>query len=96
VYPKEVENAILELPVVQSVAVIGVKDDIRGENIHAFVVLHGGKTITETEVIEHCKVLIARYKVPRAVTFLTELPLTASGKIKRFELRELGKVARSS
>lgn len=91
VYPKEVENAISEHPAVQSVAVIGVPDEIRGENIHAFIVPRAGHQISESEVIEHCTRLIARYKVPRAVFFLDELPLTASGKIKRFELREIAR-----
>lgn len=89
VYPKEVENAISEHPAVQSVAVIGVPDEIRGENIHAFIVRRSGRQLTEKEVLDHCTRLISRYKVPRAVIFLDELPLTASGKIKRFELREL-------
>lgn len=89
VYPKEVENAISELPAVQSVAVIGVLDEIRGENIHAFIVRRPGHQLTESEVIDHCIRLIARYKVPRAIIFLDELPLTASGKIKRFELRDI-------
>jgi long-chain acyl-CoA synthetase len=91
VYPKEVENAISEHPAVQSVAVIGVPDEIRGENIHAFLVRRSSHQLTENEVIEHCTRLIARYKVPRAVIFLDELPLTASGKIKRFELREIAR-----
>lgn len=89
VYPKEVENAISELSAVQSVAVIGVPDEIRGENIHAFIVRRPGHQLTESEVVDHCIRLIARYKVPRAVIFLDELPLTASGKIKRFELRDI-------
>ncbi len=91
IYPKEVENAISEHPAVQSVAVIGVPDEIRGENIHAFIVLRPGCEVTEAEVIEHCTRLIARYKVPRAVIFLDELPLTATGKIKRFELRDMAR-----
>ena len=91
VYPKEVENAIIEIPAVQSVAVIGVPDEIRGENIHAFVVLRPGHQLDQETVIAHCTQMIARYKVPREVTFLDELPLTASGKIRRFELRALAR-----
>ncbi|MEI6116383.1 MAG: AMP-binding protein [Burkholderiales bacterium] len=91
VYPKEVENAIIEIPAVQSVAVIGVPDEIRGENIHAFVVLRPGQQLDRDTVIAHCAQMIARYKVPREVTFLDELPLTASGKIRRFELRALAR-----
>ncbi len=91
VYPKEVENAIIEITAVQSVAVIGVPDEIRGENIHAFIVLRPGYQLDRETVIAHCTKMIARYKVPREVTFLEELPLTASGKIRRFELRALAR-----
>lgn len=93
VYPKEVEIAIAELPGVQSVAVIGVPDEIRGEDIHAFIVARPDRILTEAQVIEHCTRIIARFKVPRAVSFVEELPLTASGKIKRFVLRQLAKEA---
>lgn len=88
VYPKEVENAIAEHPAVQSAAVIGVPNEIRGEDIHAFVVLRAGENLTQDEVLSHCSRLIARFKIPRAVHFLDEMPLTASGKIRRFMLRE--------
>lgn len=73
---------------------IGVPDEIRGENIHAFIVLRPGYQLDRETVIAHCTKMIARYKVPREVTFLEELPLTASGKIRRFELRALRASAR--
>lgn len=89
VYPKEVENAVCEHPAVQSAAVIGIPDEIRGENVHAFVILKSGASATEQEIVNHCLTLIGRHKVPRGVTFIDELPLTASGKIQRFALREM-------
>ncbi len=95
VYPKEVENVIFDHPAVESVAVAGLPDDVRGENVHAFVVLKPGATATAEAVIEHCRRNLARFKVPRGVTFVDELPLTASGKIRRFKLRELAKAARA-
>jgi acyl-CoA synthetase (AMP-forming)/AMP-acid ligase II len=88
VYPKEVENALCEHPAVQSAAVIGVPDEIRGETIHAFVVLKSGSTATSDEMLAHCAARVAKYKLPRGVTFLDALPLTASGKIQRFALRQ--------
>ena len=91
VYPKEVENAVCEHPAVQSCAVIGIPDEIRGENVHAFVILKSGAKLTEADVVSHCSGLIGRHKLPRGVTFLDELPLTASGKIQRFQLREMVK-----
>jgi long-chain acyl-CoA synthetase len=89
VYPKEVEVVIFEHPAVQAVAVAGLPDEVRGENVHAFVVLQPGASATAGEIIEHCRGSLARFKVPRGITFVDELPLTASGKIRRFKLREL-------
>ncbi len=91
VYPKEVENVIFEHPAVQSVAVVGLPDEVRGENVHAFVVLAPGARATEEAIVEHCRRNLALFKVPRGVTFIDELPLTGSGKIRRFKLRELAK-----
>lgn len=91
VYPKEVENVIFDHPAVQSVAVVGLPDEVRGENVHAFVVLAPGARATAEAIVEHCGRSLARFKVPRGVTFIDELPLTGSGKIRRFKLRELAK-----
>ena len=89
IYPKEVENALCEHEAVQSAAVIGVPDEIRGENIHAFVVLKPGRKTGAADLIAHCGAIIGKHKLPRDVTFVTELPLTATGKIQRFALREM-------
>ena len=91
VYPKEVEVVIFGHPAVQSVAVAGLPDEVRGEAVHAFVVLRPGASATADEIIGHCRDNLARFKVPRGVTFVDDLPLTASGKIRRFKLRELAR-----
>jgi long-chain acyl-CoA synthetase len=91
IYPKEVENALCEHDAVQSAAVIGIPDEIRGELVHAFVVLKSGAKANEQDLIAHCAGLIGRHKLPRAVSFVHELPLTASGKIQRYQLREMAK-----
>ncbi len=88
VFPKEVENIVAELSAVQSVAVVGMPDEIRGEVIHAFVVLKPGHSATPDDVLDHCRTNLSRFKVPREVSLVDELPLTASGKIRRFQLRE--------
>ncbi len=88
VYPKEVENALAEHPAVQNVAVVGVPDEIRGEVIHAFAVLKEGASATSEALIAHCATLIGKHKLPRHVHFTDNLPLTASGKIQRFALRD--------
>lgn len=88
VYPKEVENAIAELAGVQSVAVVGVKHEIAGELIHAFVVAKPGSQLTERQVLSHCAEALASFKRPKAVHFIDAMPLTGSGKIRRVQLRE--------
>ncbi|WP_454634192.1 class I adenylate-forming enzyme family protein [Bradyrhizobium cenepequi] len=89
VFPKEVENAICLHPSVLSVAVIGLPDELRGEDIHAFVVVRPGHTVDAAAIAQHCAQHLAKYKLPRTISFLDELPLTATGKIRRFKLREM-------
>lgn len=89
VFPKEIENVIAELQEVQEVAVVGKPDEIRGELVYAFVVPKADTELTEKQVIDYVDQHLARFKVPRGVVLLKELPLTVSGKIQRFRLREL-------
>jgi fatty-acyl-CoA synthase len=84
----EVEQAIVSHPAVVEAAVIGVPDEEWGERPKAFVVLAAGQEATEDELIEHVKGLIARYKAPKAVELVAELPKTSTGKVQKFELRE--------
>jgi fatty-acyl-CoA synthase len=84
----EVEQALMSHPAVLEVAVIGVPDQKWGERPKAFVVLKEGAHVTEDELIDHVKVKIARYKAPRNVDFLLELPKTSTGKIQKFALRD--------
>lgn len=88
VYSAEVENAIALHPAVSLSAVIGVPDDRWGERVHAVVMLRPGAALDETTLIEHCRVHIAGYKVPRSVEFRAELPLSPAGKLQKFVLRE--------
>src|ERR1035437_7564519 len=84
----EVEQALMSHPAVLEVAVIGVPDQKWGERPKAFVVLKEGYVIAEDELIHHVKIKIARYKAPRNVDFLLELPKTSTGKIQKFALRD--------
>jgi fatty-acyl-CoA synthase len=84
----EIEQAILTHPAVLEVAVIGVPDEKWGERPKAFVVLRPGEEASAKEIIDHVRSAIARYKAPKAVAFLDELPKTATGKVPKFELRE--------
>jgi fatty-acyl-CoA synthase len=84
----EVEQAIVSHPAVLEAAVVGVPDERWGERPKAFVVLVEGRSATAEELIEHVKGRIARYKAPRDVEIVTELPKTSTGKVQKFELRE--------
>jgi long-chain acyl-CoA synthetase len=87
VYSAEVENAIGRHPAVNMCAVIGIPSDTWGETVHAIVVLRSGEQVSETEIREHCRTLIANYKCPKSVEFRTEMPLSGAGKILKRELR---------
>lgn len=86
-YPAEIENAMLAHPDITSVAVIGVPDQRLGEVGMAFVVLNEGATVGEAEIVEWCRARMANYKVPRAVDVVDSLPLNATGKVMKDDLR---------
>ncbi len=88
VYSTEVENVIYEHPAVLEVAVIGVPDEKWGEAVKAVIVLKEGMQATEQEIIDFVKSKIARYKAPKSVDFVKELPKTGSGKIQKTKIRE--------
>ncbi|GHG43104.1 fatty-acyl-CoA synthase [Sinomonas cellulolyticus] len=88
IYPAEVEALIVELDEVASVAVIGVPDDKWGEVPKAIVTLREGATLTQDQVAKHLDGRLARYKIPKSVVFVEEMPRTASGKIRKAELRK--------
>ena len=86
VYPAEVENAIYELDGILENAVVGIPDAKWGEVGRAYVVLKGGSNLDGTAIREHCGERLARFKVPKEVRFLGELPHNATGKILKHEL----------
>ncbi len=88
VYPAEVENAIFELSQVSEAAVIGVEDARWGEVGKAMVALKPGEQLTEEKVTEFLKGRLAKYKVPKSVVFLDQLPRNAAGKVLKNTLRE--------
>jgi len=81
VYPREIENVLAEHPAVREAAVIGVRDDVRGELPAAFVILKEDAVANETELRDFCRGRLAGYKVPRWVRIAPELPRSATGKI---------------
>ncbi len=87
VYPAEVENALFSHPDVADAAVVGIPDDRWGEAVKAIVVLRPGASADAAALINHCRPLIAGYKVPKSVDFIAALPRNPSGKVLRRELR---------
>jgi long-chain acyl-CoA synthetase len=87
VYSAEVENALQKHADVQACAVIGIPDEKWGESILAVTVLRVGATATAEDLKAHCQSLIANYKCPRVFEFRTQLPMSAAGKLQKFELR---------
>ena len=89
IYPREIEEFLYHLPGVRDVQVAGVPSKKYGEEVGAFIILDEGASLTEEEVRDWCRGKIARYKIPKYVFFVKEYPLTGSGKIQKFKLREL-------
>ncbi|SMH55708.1 acyl-CoA synthetase [Mesorhizobium australicum] len=86
----EVEDALYKHPAVASCGVVARHDDKWGEVPVAYVELKPGRTATEAEILDHCRGLLARFKVPKAVIF-SEIPKTSTGKIQKFRLRDMAK-----
>ena len=88
IYPRDVEEVLYQHPKVKEAVVAGIPDPYRGETVKAYIVLKEGETATAEEIIEFCRGNMAKYKVPTAVEFRTELPKTIVGKILRRMLVE--------
>jgi fatty-acyl-CoA synthase len=74
---------------VKDVQVVGVPSEKYGEEVMAFIQIKPGNSITEEELKEYCRENIARYKIPKYIAFVEDYPITASGKIQKYKLREL-------
>jgi acyl-CoA synthetase (AMP-forming)/AMP-acid ligase II len=88
-YPAEIERMMVAHPAIAQVAVIGVPDERMGEVGKAYVVLRPGQTLDEKELIAWCREQMANYKVPRQVAIVTALPTNPSGKVMKFQLRNI-------
>ncbi len=88
VYPREIEEYLYRHPAVQDVQVIGVPDARYGEELCAWVIVKPGHAVTEDEVRAFCQGRIAHYKIPRYVRFVDAFPMTVTGKIQKFRMRE--------
>jgi fatty-acyl-CoA synthase len=89
VYPREIEEYLFTHPKISDVQIYGIPDRKYGEQVMAAVILKKGVEMTEDEVRDFCRGKIANYKIPRYVKFVSSFPMTASGKIQKFKLREM-------
>lgn len=92
IYPREVEEYLYHLEGIKDIQVAGIASEKYGEEVGAFIILKDGVTMDEDTVIEFCRGKIARHKIPKYIFFIKEFPMTGSGKIQKFKLREMGLV----
>ncbi|GAM19031.1 hypothetical protein SAMD00019534_022060 [Acytostelium subglobosum LB1] len=88
IYPREIEEYLFQHPKVESVQVFGVPDPLYGEESCAWILLKGGSEATVEEIKEFCRGRIAHYKVPRYIKFVNQFPMTVSGKVQKYLMRE--------
>ena len=89
IYPKEIEDFLYQMAQIKDVQVAGVPSEKYGEEVGAFVILKEGQQLTGEEVRDFCRGQIARFKIPKYVFFVDSFPITGSGKIQKFKLREM-------
>jgi fatty-acyl-CoA synthase len=88
IYPREIEEFLYRHPQVQDVQVVGVPDQKYGEELCAWIIAKPGTKPTEDDIRAFCKGQIAHYKVPRYIRFVTSFPMTVTGKIQKFKIRD--------
>ncbi|HJV25725.1 MAG TPA: AMP-binding protein [Aromatoleum sp.] len=87
-YPREIEEFLYRHPKILDVQVVGIPDQKYGEELCAWVIVREGQTLTEAEVRDFCQGQIAHYKIPRYIRFVDSFPMTVTGKIQKFQIRE--------
>ena len=88
IYPKEIEDVFYSHPKISEVAIVGIPDEEWGESVKGVVVLKEGEKVSQEELIEHCKKHLGKYKTPKSVDFVDDLPKTDTGKILRRLVKE--------
>jgi fatty-acyl-CoA synthase len=88
IYPREIEEFLYTHPQVLDVQVVGIPDEVYGEEVMAWIILKEDQEVTADQLREYCKGKISRHKIPRYIEFTDAYPMTASGKIQKFKLRE--------
>ncbi|MHA7111730.1 AMP-binding protein [Sunxiuqinia elliptica] len=90
IYPREIENFLYKMPEIEAIEVAGIPSPKYGEQVGAFIKIKEGMSLAEEDVKEYCRGQIARFKIPKYIFFVTEYPMTASGKIQKYKLKEVG------
>ena len=88
IYPREIEDYLFTHPKISQAAVFGLPDERLGETVAAWIELHAKATMTEAEVRDFCKQGLAHFKVPKHIRFVTEFPMTVTGKLQKFRMQE--------
>jgi fatty-acyl-CoA synthase len=88
IYPREIEEFLFRHPKIEDVTVVGVPDPKYGEEVCAWIKLRAGETATAEEIVAFCRGQIAHYKIPRYIRFVDDFPMTVTGKIQKFIIRE--------
>lgn len=88
IYPREIEEFLYRHPKILDVQVVGIPDSVYGEEVMAWVILKDGESTTADEIRDYCNGKISKHKIPRYIEFTESYPMTASGKIQKFKLRE--------
>ena len=90
IYPREIEEFLYQLEGVKDVQVAGIPSKKYGEAVGAFIIRHEGADLHESDVRDFCIGKISRYKIPKYIFFVKEFPMTGSGKIQKFKLKDIG------
>jgi fatty-acyl-CoA synthase len=88
IYPREIEDFLYTHPKIAEVAVFGVPDEFYGEEVACWIELHKGETARQEEILDFCKGNIAHYKIPKHIRFVETFPMTITGKVQKFKIRE--------
>ena len=88
IYPREIEEYLLTHPDILDVQCVGIPDEKYGEELCAWIVLREGATLDEDQARDHCRGRIAHFKIPRHILFVNDFPMTVTGKVQKFAMRE--------
>ncbi len=89
IYPREIEDFLFTHPKVATAAVFGIPDKFYGEEVVAWIQLHSGEVCSEDQIKSYCKDAIAHFKIPKHIMFVEKFPMTVTGKIQKFRMREI-------